>query len=61
MSTVVKIRPYRHPSVQKDEIESLVKEMLQVGIIRDNSNSFASPMIVVKKKDESRRICVDYM
>ncbi|KAL4334964.1 hypothetical protein GQ457_07G040680 [Hibiscus cannabinus] len=57
---VVKIRPYRYPTVQKNEIERLVQEMLQAGFIRDSSSSFASPIVMVKKKDGSWRLCVDY-
>ncbi|KAL4296177.1 hypothetical protein GQ457_12G019000 [Hibiscus cannabinus] len=57
---VVKIRPYRYPTVQKNEIERLVQEMLQAGFIRDSSSPFASPIVMVKKKDGSWRLCVDY-
>ncbi|GMJ07956.1 hypothetical protein HRI_004464800 [Hibiscus trionum] len=59
-SAVVKIRPYRYPMVQKNEIEKLIKEMLQNGIIRDSVSPFASPIVMVKKKDGSWRLCVDY-
>lgn len=38
----------------------MIREMLQVGIIRNSSNSFASPIVMVKKKDGSWRLCVDY-
>ena len=34
--------------------------MKQNGIIRDSTNAFASPIILVKKKDGSWRLCVDY-
>ena len=59
-SQVVKIRPYRYPTVQKDEIERLITEMKTAGIIRDSQSSFASPVVLVKKKDGSWRLCVDY-
>lgn len=50
-SIVVKLRPYRYPSIQKNEMERMVHEMLQVGIIRDSNNSFVSPIVMVKEKD----------
>ncbi|KAG8483177.1 hypothetical protein CXB51_022153 [Gossypium anomalum] len=34
--------------------------MLQEGIIRDNNNPFASPIVMVKKKYRSWRLCMDY-
>ncbi|OMO84555.1 reverse transcriptase [Corchorus capsularis] len=59
-SKAIKVRPYRYPSIQKDELERMIKEMLAAGIIRNNSSSFASPVVMVKKKDGSWRLCVDY-
>ena len=49
----VKIRPYRYPSIQKNEIEKMIREMKEVGIIRDSTSSFASPIVLVKKTDGS--------
>ncbi|KAG8495806.1 hypothetical protein CXB51_007710 [Gossypium anomalum] len=43
---VVKIRPYQYPSIQKNKMEKLIQEMLQAGIIRDSTNSFASPIVM---------------
>ncbi|KAA3473045.1 Retrovirus-related Pol polyprotein from transposon 17.6 [Gossypium australe] len=41
-------------------MEKMIHEMLQGGIIRDNNSSFASSIVMVKKKDRSWRLCVDY-
>lgn len=56
----VNIRPYRYSSELKSEIEKQVQEMLQTGVIVPSSSPFASPIIMVKKKDGSWRLCVDY-
>ncbi|GKG06054.1 hypothetical protein Tco_0326140 [Tanacetum coccineum] len=56
----INIRPYRHPPNQKDAIELMVNELLEAGIIRNSQSSFSSPIVMVKKKDGTWRMCVDY-
>jgi len=48
---IANIRPYRYPRYQKNEIEKLVDDMLNLEIIRPNFSPYASPIILVKKKD----------
>jgi hypothetical protein len=59
-ATPVNVKPYRYSPSQKDEIESQLQDMLRNGIIRPSVSPFASPVLLVKKKDGSWCFCVDY-
>lgn len=56
----VHIRPYRYPPALKDEIEKQVANMLAKGIIKPTTSAFASPVLLVKKKDATWRFCIDF-
>jgi hypothetical protein len=53
-------RPYRVPHKHKEELDRQIRELLESKIIRPSTSPFASPIILVNKKDHSWRLCVDY-
>eukprot|EP00253_Pinus_taeda_P013672 PITA_13672 len=54
------IKSYRYPYAQKSEIECMVAEMFEAGIIQPSQSSFSSAGVLVHKKDGSWCKCLDY-
>ncbi len=56
----VKLPPYRLPHAYREEVQSELREMLDTGMIEPSKSEWASPIVLVKKKDGTMRLCVDY-
>ena len=50
----------RTPFALREEVNNMVQDMLERGIIRPSRSPWASPIVLVKKKDGTTRFCVDY-
>ena len=57
--TPVRQQPYQLPHVYREAVEKEVETMLAEGIIEPCTSEWASPVVVVKK-DNTIRLCVDY-
>ncbi|XP_060210958.1 uncharacterized protein LOC132637972 [Lycium barbarum] len=54
------LRPYRYSFDQKNAIEGIIQDILKAEIVMPSQSPFASPALLVKKKDSTWRLCVDY-
>jgi hypothetical protein len=52
--------PYRHPRKYRYEIDKAIMKLLDMGHIRPSSSPFASSVVLVKKKDGTMRMCIDF-
>lgn len=53
-------RPYRVSHALKNEVENIIRDLLDQGLIHTSSSPFSSPVLLVKKKYSTWRMCVDY-
>lgn len=58
--TPVYQNPRRLSYHEKKEVDRQMEDWLKEGIIKPSCSEYASPIVLVKKKDESIRICQDY-
>ena len=52
--------PYRLVPPEMQELSSQLQELLGKGFIRPSSSPWGAPILFVKKKDGSHRMCIDY-
>lgn len=45
---------------ERQEVNKQIDDWLKEGIVRPSSSDYASPIVLVKKKDQTTRVCVDY-
>lgn len=53
-------RPYKLSYEEKLKVRVITADLLDKGIIRRSQSEYASPIILVKKRDGSDRLCVDF-
>lgn len=53
-------RPYRLAIKEKEIMRSKIQALLETGFIRSSHSPYASPALLIKKKNNDFRLCVDY-
>jgi len=53
-------KPYRTDEEKKKIIKEEIQKMEEAGVIRKSDGPWASPVVIVEKKDGSKRFCIDY-
>ena len=55
-----RLAPYRVPKAWEEKVRDELKSLLDQGVIKPSKSPWASPIVVVGKKDGDVRICIDY-
>ncbi|WMV58989.1 hypothetical protein MTR67_052374, partial [Solanum verrucosum] len=56
----ISIPPYRMAPTELKELKEQLKDLLEKGFIRPSQSPWGAPVLFVKKKDGSLRMCIDY-
>ena len=56
----IKQQPYRTPFAQREKIGQMIDDMKERGIVKPSTSPWASPVILVPKRDGTSRFCIDY-
>ena len=56
----ISIPPYRMAPAELRELKAQLEELLSKGFIRPSISPWGAPVLFMKKKDGSLRLCIDY-
>ena len=59
-SPPIKQAAHRVPYAARQEIAAQLSKMQDGGVIQPSKSSWASPVVLVRKRDGSLRFCIDY-
>ena len=57
---LISISPYQMAPTELRELKSQLKDLLDKGFIRPSISQWGAPVLFMKKKDGSLRMCIDY-
>ncbi|XP_052477713.1 uncharacterized protein LOC128033732 [Gossypium raimondii] len=60
VTTPISYTLYRMAPLELNELKERLKDLLNKGFIRPSMSLWDAPILFVKKKDETMRLCIDY-
>lgn len=58
--TPIHQNPRRLSTEQRNTVNEIIEDWMNQGIVRPSNSEYASPIVLVKKKNGEPRLCVDY-
>ena len=59
-TTPISIAPYQMAPLELKELKKQLEDLLEKGFVRRSISPWGAPVLFVKKKDGSMRLCIDY-
>ena len=59
-SASISIPPYRMAPMELKELKTQLQDLVDKGFIRPSVSPWGAPVLFVKKKDGTMRLCIDY-
>jgi hypothetical protein len=56
----IRSKPYTIPYNVRESLKKDVRDMIKMGVTRESKSPYASPVVIVRKKDGTNRVCVDF-
>jgi len=53
-------QPYRTAPVELNELRTKLQDLLDKGFIRPSNSVWGAPVLFMRKKDGTHRLCIDY-
>ncbi|XP_052723766.1 uncharacterized protein LOC128193721 [Vigna angularis] len=60
MTGPISVAPYRMSPAELVELKTQIEELMDKKFIRLSASPWGAPVLLVKKKDDSSRLCIDY-
>ncbi|GFN78674.1 reverse transcriptase [Plakobranchus ocellatus] len=57
---VIRVKPYPLPFAAREFVTQEINDLLSLGVIEPSDSPYCFPIVVVKKRDGSMRLCIDF-